>query len=706
MMKAIVQMRFRGLNMNIAILAAAMTVLFMSAGCGDDSCQSGQSDCDGLCVNTESNPNHCGACKNACKIGEACTKGKCTLVCQSSLSDCKGSCVNLKTDHSNCGVCGTTCKAGQVCSDGKCALSCQSDLSDCKGTCVNMKTDIGNCGACGTACKAGQVCSDGKCALTCQDSLKDCKGLCINTKTDIANCGACGTACKAGEVCSGGTCALSCQSSLTDCKGTCVNLKSDISNCGACGTTCKSGEVCSSGTCTLSCQSSLTDCKGICVNLKADVTNCGACGTSCKTAEVCSSGSCALSCQTGLNVCKNTCVDLQSNINHCGKCGSACTFGQTCSSGACASSCGNGKVDAGEQCDSTNLGGKTCSNFGYVGGSLACKKNCSLDAGKCFNCKTDELKCDGLSKMNICTKGLWVTQACSDICLKNLFGYAVKCEYSSTLKHDVCLCDGGEFASIKKGSFLMGSPSTEKCREPTSMKESQHLVTLTRPFAMMKKEVSQYHYKTLMGYNPSGNSSCSGCPVESVSWNEAAAYSNALSLKAKLTPCYQCTGSGKSVICKEAASFTGGSFYTCPGFRLPTEAEWEYAYRSGTKTAYYNGAITNCTGADSNAALISWYKQNTMSKPYACGAKKANAWGLYDMAGNVWEWGNDLIAYYDIGTAADWDPWGANSGSYRIIRGGAYTSTPVFLRAAVRIFDQPDAVYTDVGFRCVRTLKP
>ena len=661
-MKTLELLRIRMKNYCAAVLFT-LIVVTLSAGCGDDSCESGRSDCAGTCVDTGANAKHCGACNNVCKAGEACSKGKCILICQASLDACSGTCVNLKNDRSNCGVCGTTCKAGQVCSAGKCALSCQTDLTDCSGTCANLKTDISHCGKCGTACKGGEVCSAGKCALSCQTDLTDCSGICANLKTDLSHCGKCGTACKAGEVCSAGTCTLSCQSSLTDCSGTCANLKTDLSHCGKCGTSCKAGEVCSSG-------------------------------------------SCALTCQTGLSVCQNTCVDLLSNISHCGTCGNACALGQSCSAGKCASSCGNSKVDAGEQCDAANLGGKTCSSLGYVGGSLACKKDCSLDAAGCFYCKKDELKCDGTEKLKICTKGAWVTQTCADICLKNLFGYPVKCAFSSSLKQDVCFCDGGEYATIKKGSFLMGSPKTEKCREPTSMKESQHLVTLTRPFVMAKKEVSQANFKALMSYNPSKNSSCSDCPVESVSWNEAAAYCNAMSKEANLTPCYLCKGSGKTVTCTEAASFTGGSFYTCLGFRLPTEAEWEYAYRAGTKTALYSGDITNCTGADTNATSMAWYKQNSMNKTYIRGKKKANAWGLFDMAGNVFEWGNDFVAYYDLGTTADWDPWGANSGSYRIIRGGAYTSTAIFLRAAARVFDSPSATYTDVGFRCVRTLKP
>ena len=169
--------------------------------------------------------------------------------CSKGTTDCNGSCVNLQSDNTNCGACATACKAGEVCTSGKCALSCQSGLTDCSGSCVNLQSDSTNCGACATACKAGEVCTSGKCALSCQSGLTDCSGTCVNLQSDNTNCGVCAAACKAGEVCTSGKCTLSCQSGLTDCSGSCVNLQSDMANCGACKTKCSPGLLCTSGKC-------------------------------------------------------------------------------------------------------------------------------------------------------------------------------------------------------------------------------------------------------------------------------------------------------------------------------------------------------------------------------------------------------------------------------------------------------------------------
>ena len=133
-----------------------------------------------------------------------CTSGKCALSCQSGLTDCNGTCVNLQSNLKNCGVCGTACPAGDVCTSGKCALACKSGLSVCSNTCVNLQSDVKNCGTCATACKTGEVCTTGTC---CTKGLSACNGKCVDLQKDATNCGKCGTKCSgAGSYCFQGSC--------------------------------------------------------------------------------------------------------------------------------------------------------------------------------------------------------------------------------------------------------------------------------------------------------------------------------------------------------------------------------------------------------------------------------------------------------------------------------------------------------------------
>ena len=300
-----------------------------------DPCGPGATLCGAVCVNTSTNPQHCGKCDAACKSGQVCTAGKCALTCRAALTDCAGACVNLQADHANCGKCGAACGPGQLCGAGKCTLSCQAGLTDCGGTCVDLQADNANCGKCGDACKAGFVCSASKCALSCQAGLTDCAGTCVDLQADNANCGKCGDACKAGFVCSAGKCALSCQAGLTDCAGSCANLQTDNTNCGKCGDACKAGFVCSAGKCALSCQAGLTDCAGACTNLLADNANCGKCGAACPLGASCSAGKCSAPCTTGYLYCNTKCVDANNDVNNCGKCGTKCGTNQPCIKGSC-----------------------------------------------------------------------------------------------------------------------------------------------------------------------------------------------------------------------------------------------------------------------------------------------------------------------------------------------------------------------------------
>jgi len=260
----------------------------------------------------------------------------------------------------------------------------------------------------------------------------------------------------------------------------------------------------------------------------------------------------------------------------------------------------------------------------------------------------------------------------------------------------------GTWALIPAGSFSMGSPGGELCRN--SANETQHTVTLTRAFWISTTEVTQAQFTAVLGYNPASKTSClATCAVESVSWHQAAAYCNALSDQAKLAACYSCSGSGASVSCASASAYGQGKIYDCPGFRLPTDAEWEYAYRAKTTTALYNGAVTNCK-TDVNGTKIAWYTDNAGGTPHGVAGLTPNAWGLHDMAGNVFEWCHDWYVT-NLGSGADTDPWGGLSGSFHVLRGGAWGYPSEALRAAYRSPNATGVKAQFTGLRCVRTKK-
>ena len=261
----------------------------------------------------------------------------------------------------------------------------------------------------------------------------------------------------------------------------------------------------------------------------------------------------------------------------------------------------------------------------------------------------------------------------------------------------------GTWISINHcASFFMGSPTNVSCRDPNN--ETHHQVSLSRRFSITSHEVSQQEFEKVMGYKPWTMKTCGkDCPVESVNWYEAAAYCNAISKNAGKEPCYTCTGTDSAVVCTPASKFAGSAIYSCNGFRLPTEAEWECAYRAGTNTQLYNGDITVCEGNDPKANAIAWYKENGLSSTHPRGQKQPNTWKLYDMAGNAMEWCHDWYQQ-DLGTAHAVNPAGATSGTTKVVKGGGWYNTPYYLRAAARDFNptnKPDYRDASYGFRCV-----
>jgi formylglycine-generating enzyme required for sulfatase activity len=261
------------------------------------------------------------------------------------------------------------------------------------------------------------------------------------------------------------------------------------------------------------------------------------------------------------------------------------------------------------------------------------------------------------------------------------------------------------WACIPAGTFTMGSPSGETGRDSD---ETAHKVTLTRSFWMQTTEVTQAAWQAAMGSNPSKDQSCGAtCPVEQVSWFQTVVFANLTSIRDGYPPCYD-RSNGAAYDAAAAARFETPrwSGLGCRGYRLATEAEWEYAARAGTTTAFWNGPLVDdvCSPVDASLASVSWYCGNANSAIRPVAMKRPNPWGLYDVYGNVWEW------LWDVGTAdkdypsgAAIDPLGDTSGSFRRDRGGAHHNEPGRCRSANRDAVTPEDTLDDMGVRLVRT---
>jgi formylglycine-generating enzyme required for sulfatase activity len=252
-----------------------------------------------------------------------------------------------------------------------------------------------------------------------------------------------------------------------------------------------------------------------------------------------------------------------------------------------------------------------------------------------------------------------------------------------------------EMVWIPAGSFTMGSPVSEENRFDDE--GPQHTVTLTGGFYMGKYTVTQSQYQAVTGTNPSGfktapaGENAAKLPVEQVTWYDAVEFCNKLSQLEGLTPVYTISGRTPATG-YPIKSATVTAVLSAAGYRLPTEAQWEYACRAGTSTVYNTGtSISNNTG---------WYNANSMNTTHEVGKKSANARGLYDMHGNVWEWCGDWFGNYSSGTQTN--PTGVSSGLTRVTRGGSWYSSPQGVRSACRNGDTPSGQFANLGFRVVR----
>lgn len=236
---------------------------------------------------------------------------------------------------------------------------------------------------------------------------------------------------------------------------------------------------------------------------------------------------------------------------------------------------------------------------------------------------------------------------------------------SATYPMNISNYIGMEFVLIPAGEFDMGS--SEKFRYIDN-EEPVHHVKFAKAFYMSKYEIIQREWREIMGNNPS-NFTGDELPVESVSWNEVQEFIKKLNEKENIHK-----------------------------YRLPSEAEWEYAARAGSSTRYTFG------GEESKSKLgdYAWYDENSGRKTHPIGQKKPNMWGLYDMHGNVWEWVQDKYQGTYDGAPIDGRAWESGVSTNRVVRGGGWNVNAIGIRSAIRSAYNPDYYISNIGFRLVR----
>jgi formylglycine-generating enzyme required for sulfatase activity len=221
---------------------------------------------------------------------------------------------------------------------------------------------------------------------------------------------------------------------------------------------------------------------------------------------------------------------------------------------------------------------------------------------------------------------------------------------------------GMKLVYIPAGEFMMGSPSSERFRGRDE--GPQHKVKISKSFYIGQTEVTQEQYRAVMGTNPSHFQGDKN-PVEHVSWKDAMLF---------------CKKLGE----KESKNYT-----------LPTEAQWEYACRAGTTTAYSFGK------SQSSLRNYAWYSRNGNFKSHPVAQKRPNPFGLYDMHGNLWEWCQDWYASNYYKRSPSVDPLNLDFGSYRVLRGGSWLLGPALCRSAIRYSDRPNSRNGNNGFRVI-----
>jgi formylglycine-generating enzyme required for sulfatase activity len=393
----------------------------------------------------------------------------------------------------------------------------------------------------------------------------------------------------------------------------------------------------------VSCPSGQTACGEQCVLLQKDAENCGGCGVICANkipGSVCTDGHCK--CPSNQDVCSGRCTTLLNNQAACGSCDVKCAIGAKCREGKCL--CPKDQKVCANQCVNTNNDVKNCGQCGRI-----CSHGC--DRGQC--------------------------RPNPRLTFPNIPNAIAN--------------------RIEAGTFEMGVLQSPDKKSAKSKSTSQ--IEITRPFWMWQTEVTQAQFRKITGYNPSHFKRCgSQCPVENITWHDAAYFCNLLSQQQGLATCYVCKlRNRQAVTCrlkKQYALIKGTPYQACPGWRLPTEAEWEYAATGGSAHA-----------KAPKLHQIAWYSANSRQRTQRVKRLQANAFGLYDMLGNVSEW---IADHYkrNIGKSRR-DPLylSRRQQSPLLTRGGSWRTRQSLINHTYR---QPVSVpltaQNDIGFRPVRSI--